>query len=126
MTQSNFKDICILSGTDYNIHANTKKSRSKNSNRNSDMLLYDTLKLFQKYKDEMRNTNTDVTFYNWLQNNTDCISDLELLVKINNMFDLSVDHSSIENFKYIKIINGPVNNNVLHEIMRKDGFIFIT
>ena len=90
------------------------------------MLLYDTLKLFQKYKDEMRNTNTDVTFYNWLQNNTDCISDLELLVKINKMFDLSVDHSSIENFKYIKIINGPVNNNVLHEIMRKDGFIFIT
>ena len=42
------------------------------------------------------------------------------------MFDLSVDHSSIENFKYIKIINGPINNSGLHEIMREDGFIFIT
>lgn len=125
MTHSNFKDICILSGTDYNIHANTKKSRSKN--KNPDISLYDTLKLFQKYKDEMRNTgtNTNTTFYNWLQSNTDCISDLELLQKINKMFDLSTEERGLENFKHIKIINGPINNSGLHEIMREDGFIFI-
>ncbi len=127
MTHVNFKDICILSGTDYNIHANTKKSKSKN--KNIDITLYDTLKLFQKYKEDIRCEeikNNEITFYNWLQNNTDCISDLELLEKINKMFDLSIDHCGLENFKHIKIINGPINSHYLHEIMREDGFIFIT
>ena len=123
MTQNEFRDICILSGTDYNIHANTRNSKAKN--RNQDITLYDTLKLFQKYKDT-NSSNSNNTFYKWLQNNTECISDIELLEKINAMFDLSVQHCNIENFKYIKIMNGPINNICLHEIMREDGFIFVS
>jgi hypothetical protein len=126
MTHENFKDICILSGTDYNIHANTNiiTQGSRSKNKNHDISLYDTLKLFQKYKDER--SNSGQTFYKWLQNNTDYISDLELLEKINKMFDLSVEHCSLDIFKHIKIINGPINNELLHEIMREEGFIFIT
>ena len=126
MTHENFKDICILSGTDYNIHANTNiiTQGSRSKNKNHDISLYDTLKLFQKYKDER--SNNGQTFYKWLQNNTDYISDLELLEKINKMFDLSVEHCSLDIFKHIKIINGPINNELLHEIMREEGFIFIT
>jgi len=122
MTQNEFRDICILSGTDYNIHANTRNIKSKN--RNQDITLYDTLKLFQKYKDD--HYDNKETFYKWLQNNTECISDIELLEKINKMFDLSLHHCNIENFKYIKIMNGPVNNNCLQEIMREEGFIFVS
>lgn len=131
MTHENFKDICILSGTDYNIHANTNiiTQGSRSKKKNHDISLYDTLKLFQKYKDERSNSernNNGQTFYTWLQNNTDYISDLELLEKINKMFDLSVEHHSLDIFKHIKIINGPINNELLHEIMREEGFIFIT
>ena len=139
MTHANFKDICILSGTDYNIHANTMTQGSRSKNKNHDITLYDTLKLFQKYKDERSNSersnsersnserrDNGRTFYQWLQNNTDYISDLELLEKINKMFDLSVEHHSLDVFKHIKIINGPINNELLHEIMREEGFIFIT
>ena len=79
------------------------------------------MKLFYKYKDDKTKGN----FYNWLQNNTDYISDLELLERINKMFDLTDDKCTLENFKYIKIINGPINNVLLQEIMREDGFIFI-
>jgi flap endonuclease-1 len=139
MTHENFKDICILSGTDYNIHANTMTQNSRSKNKNQDINLYDTLKLFQKYKDEQsnnkqgnnkqtnnKNQDNGRTFYQWLQNNTDYISDLELLEKINKMFDLSVEHCSLDVFKHIKIINGQINNKLLHEIMREEGFIFIT
>jgi 5'-3' exonuclease len=121
LTYSEFKEICILSGTDYNIHANT--SISGISKKNKDITLYDTLKLFHKYKDNKDNKdNKDKSFYSWLQNNTDCISDLELLEKINDMFDIT---NKLDNFKNIKIINGPTNTECIHEIMREEGFIFI-
>ena len=129
MTQTDFKDVCILSGTDYNIHANTITQNSKSKHKNNDINLYDTLKLFQKYKDDQGNNekgNNEKTFYQWLQNNTEYISDLELLEKINKMFDLSVEHYNLDVFKHIKIINGPINNDLLHKIMSEEGFIFIT
>jgi len=119
LTHSEFKEICILSGTDYNIHANT--SVSGNAKKNKDITLYDTLKLFHKYKDN-KDKDTKVSFYSWLQSNTEYISDLELLEKINDMFDLT---NKLDNFKNIKIINGPTNTECIHEIMREEGFIFI-
>jgi len=133
MSHTEFKEICILSGTDYNVHANTlhgkgkdngkekNKDKDKIKGKNADINLYETLKLFYKYKDDKTKGN----FYSWLQDNTDYISDLELLERINQMFDLIDDKCSLENFKYIKIINGPINNVLLQEIMREDGFIFI-
>jgi hypothetical protein len=120
LTHTEFKEICILSGTDYNIHANT--SVSGNSKKNQNIALYDTLKLFHKYRDS-KTKDTKDTFYSWLQNNTDYISDLELLTKINGMFDLS---NKLEHFKNVKIINGPTNTECIQEIMREEGFIFIT
>ena len=122
LTQTEFKEICILSGTDYNIHANT--SVSGNTKKNQNIALYDTLKLFHKYRDSKdKAKDTKDTFYSWLQNNTEYISDLELLTKINDMFDLT---DKLEHFKNVKIINGPTNADSIHEIMREEGFIFIT
>jgi hypothetical protein len=142
MSHSEFKEVCVLSGTDYNMHANTLQCKdkdisknlsinvSKSKGKNADINLYETLKLFYKYKGEttiqnMKGKEKDNTkFYHWLQHTTDYISDLELLERINQMFELT-DNSNLENFKYIKIINGPINNTLLQEIMREDGFIFI-
>ena len=133
MSHTEFKEVCILSGTDYNVHANTLQGKGKDKDilkninvnkgkgKNADINLYETLKLFYKYKDDKTKGN----FYNWLQNNTDYISDLELLERINQMFELTDNNGNLENFKYIKIINGPIDNTLLQEIMREDGFIFI-
>ena len=110
MTQTEFKEVCILSGTDYNI----------NANGNSDKVnLRQTIKYFQKYKE----TN-NIGFYNWLIKTTNYITDLELLNKINNMFNLECDHDKLNTFKNIKIANGPIKQDEIENIMKNEDFIF--
>lgn len=112
MSQKEFKEICILSGTDYNINAN-----GNNDKNNLNM----TLKYFRKYQ----NSKSNLEFYNWLTQNTDYISDKDLLQKINNMFDVDYNNENIESFKHIKICNGPIIQNDIKNIMKEEDFIFI-
>ena len=127
LNQKEFREICILSGTDYNINANTSANKGGNS-----LNLHNTLKQFGKYKaSDIKNT----TFYEWLQTNSEYISDLELLEKINTMFDLSLNanananvntkNSKLDAFNSIKILNGPIMIECIQDIMREEGFIFI-
>jgi flap endonuclease-1 len=114
MSQDEFREICVLSGTDYNINANGVNKHEIN--------LEQTLKWFHKYK----KSDTSVTFYTWLNNNTDFISDNELLKKINQMFDLRSYNCNLEIFKKVKIINGYIRSDCIEEIMKDDGFIFVS
>lgn len=116
MTHKEFKEICILSGTDYNIHANGK---------NNDLHLLQVIKLFKKYKtQDSINGNKEKEFYDWLQKNSHCEPDIELLEKINKMFDLTENHFDLDIFKRIKIANGPTIDEQIKEIMKPEGFIF--
>jgi hypothetical protein len=120
ITQRELREICILSGTDYN----SMNDESKNSPN-----LYSTLKLFKKYFKERKNgkIHIDTQFYHWLQENTDYIQDIELLQKIYLMFDLNNKNNSNNNiqvFENIKIINGPIYKEEIIEILKKDGFLF--
>ena len=112
MTQQEFKEICVLSGTDYNINADR-------NNENVSLSL--TLKYFKKFK---KSNKTDVLFYDWLIENTEYISDLNLLNKINEMFNLDVKHYNLDVFREIKIINGPIRQNEIENIMKEEDFIF--
>jgi flap endonuclease-1 len=114
MTQKEFKEICVLSGTDYNMNANGSEKIDK-------VNLNMTLKHFRKYK----NSNSKLSFYHWLNENNDYISDIELLFKINNMFDVDYNNENIESFKNIKICNGPIIDNEIKDIMKEEDFIFI-
>ena len=119
MSQKEFREICVFSGTDYNINANTSK--------NSSSTIYDTIKLFRKYQEQ--NNNRNVSFYDWLKNaeknlNKDYITDLDLLLKINNMFIISIELTNL--FKNIKIANSPIQKDLIKEIMKEDGFMFIS
>ena len=117
MSQKEFKEICILSGTDYNIHANGK---------NNGVNLATAIKLFRLFKSNNSKHETEtLEFYDWLLKNTSHITDIDLLTKINKMFDLSSEHCNLNIFKKIKIMNGPVMKNALQEILREDGFIFV-
>lgn len=118
MTHKEFKEICILSGTDYNLHF--EDSISKNA-----VNLDTTIKHFHKYKSVNKDKDVSVTFYNWLHSTSDYITDLDLLDKINRMFDLNDAHCNLDVFKTIKIVNGPIRQNEIKDIMKEDGFIFV-
>ena len=79
-----------------------------------------TLKQFRKYKSSENAT----IFYKWLQDNTEYISDIELLTKITGMFNLKDNHESLNAFKEIKIINGPIRQDEIESIMEEEDFIF--
>ena len=110
MTQKEFKEICVLSGTDYNINAN---------GNNDSVSLRLTIKHFKKFKD-----SKESNFYDWLTQNTEYINDIELLNKINNMFNLEYDNKKLELFKKIKVVNGPIRQDEIENIMTEEDFIF--
>ena len=112
MTYKDFKEICILSGTDYNINTNNK------------VHLNVTIEHFNNFKKSKNSDNT--TFYDWLQLNTDYISDIHLLNKINNMFSLDCNNEKLDNiFNNIKIANGPIKQQEIENIMKSEDFIFL-
>jgi flap endonuclease-1 len=114
ITQKEFREICILSGTDYNsLNENTKNTHNLNN----------TLKLFKKYFKEKKKGNSK-EFYNWLLENTDYIEDSELLIQIYSMFDLSSNHDKIQIFNSVRIANGHIIKEQIEDILKKDGFIY--
>lgn len=67
-----FREILVLSGTDYNIH--------------SSINLYDAFVKFSEYKRCIKNTRGYPPFYKWLDENTNLVKDLAELNKIYSRF----------------------------------------
>ena len=120
MSQDTFNDIAILSGTDYNL--NEYKSLS------------DTVRLYMKFREwsnlniSKRNINS-VTFYEWLIENTNYISNIDSLQHVRQMFDLSVyleknreEIKQIIDFVPFKLKD--VDFEKLKDVLYDDGFIF--
>jgi 5'-3' exonuclease len=111
INQKELRDICVLSGTDYNIE-------SGDSNTNT---LNNILKYFKKY----HKSKPTIDFYHWIMlNYEDIITDYDLLKNIYDMFDLSINHYDIKIFEKIKIINGPIMHEEIKKILKTDGFLF--
>jgi len=103
-----FKEICIISGTDY--------SNSINSNN---INLYKTFEYFKVYK---TTNNSNANFYEWLENNSDYINNIYKLYSIYNIF--KTDNINLKKIK-INIKIQEVNIRKVEEIMKPEGFIFI-
>ena len=112
ISQKEMREICVLSGTDYN-------SLDENDNVTS---LNTTLKYFKKYHKE----KTDVDFYDWLTvRKKNYIKNRILLLKINDMFDLSGDN--VKNNMMVEDIlieTGEINKKAMNDILKEDGFVF--
>jgi flap endonuclease-1 len=106
MNFNDFKNICIISGTDYNIHNNND--------------LTNTLKYFKKYRKSKEKKNN---FLSWLEDNTDYINGLEVR-EISKLFNID-DVPELTNCLKTKIINSPINISNLKSILEKEDFIFV-
>ena len=137
MTMSEFREICVLSGTDYTHIPNivdVEKS-SIELNGQGKMLNFHlklALKLFKQYKkcvEEADETGGIVAadFYTWLHHNCKTVNprlkfDYNSTVEIHDMFDTS-------NFKMGKLTRANLNtasidHELLHKVMDHENFIF--
>lgn len=105
MNFNDFKSICIISGTDYNI--------------NNENDLTKTLKYFKKFK----KSKVKTTFLNWLDQNTNYIDYMEI-INIIDLFDLDNDNE-LKNCLKTKIKNSEINISNLKNILSKEDFIFV-
>ena len=114
LTLDEFRSICIVSGTDYNIGNDDKSGNN----------LIKTLKYFKKYKKcEEGEKNNDCLFYDWLDKNTTYTSDIIDLYTIDSLFTLD-NMIEYKQYEKIKIVNGPINKSNLITVMEKENFIF--
>lgn len=102
MEEKLFREIMVISGTDYNINKETS--------------LYETIKWYYKYKEAGKNAN----FYEWLFQNSSYVKNQEMLLKVYSMFLLHDDY----HFDYTSK-NTEKNMEKIKEIMEKEGFIFV-
>ena len=108
ITQKELREICILSGTDYNLDCVDNNA------------LTNTLKHFKKY----HKTKSGLGFYEWLNiNRVGVIKDFGLLNKINEIFDLTINNYNSKMFDKMKTGNGRINTDDLAIILKTVGFL---
>jgi hypothetical protein len=108
ITNTDFKKICVVSGTDYNINNTQETSLPK------------TVELYNTYKNKHKTTDS---FYDWLIKNTDYIKDVNKLHHTLSMFDLS--KINIDKYKHVKIANSRINEYELRQFLKDYDFIFV-
>lgn len=121
MPFTDFKDALILSGTDYNIHANEE----------GEVNVLTTMQWYDRYKySNNPYSPTRVSFYDWLEGNTDYLKDRAKLDGVHKMFDLTLYATNHAEFireitsTMIPFKNKLIQMTKLKEIMESDGFIF--
>ncbi len=112
MKMQDFRQICVLSGTDYNM---------MNENVN---YLRETIELFQDYQNKLTSKENYDNFYDWILKNTNYIKDINILNKIYKMFDLNANENLCL-FDKICIMDGPTNRENVIKILEDEGFFFI-
>lgn len=108
LTFNEFKEICILAGTDYN-------------NGNKEINLLKAIELFNQFKNfKLRNIKFKEDFYTWISEYHNYIDNIFELYNICNMF--KTDTISIKKFKIS--ISNKIDYDGIKKIMEPHGFIF--
>lgn len=110
MSMDEFREITVLSGTDYNIHNKTT--------------LHDTIHWFSKFKKTTKkNTSSPGSFYQWLLENTKYITDYDELMNQYQMFIIKMtDFEYLQNMSF-KLL--PIQKTELRKFLKNYGFIFV-
>ena len=107
MTQNELREICILSGTDYNLLECNKCN------------LYTIIHYFNKYKKSLK----DISFYTWLENNTNYNFDACKAHSIFCMFEML--DVNIKKYDCHRIRNSAINKEEIRNFLKKYNFIFL-
>ena len=118
VTQKELREICVISGTDYNYNNDNNNDNNKDNDDNPS--LYKTLSYFKKYHKE----KPEIMFYDWLKTKTDYVKDYEKLLYIYSLFDLNNKQNKLAVFENIKIMNGQIIKEDVKNIIKVEGFIF--
>ena len=105
-----FKEICIISGTDYNL-----------TTRNNNTNLYITLKYYYYFKNIPLKYNK-LEFYTWLDKTSDYIDNIYNLYNIYNMF--TTEDICLKKYN-IHLNKKKINTAKIKELMIPEGFIFL-
>ena len=139
VTFKEFKEICIISGTDYSHKTETQKTKKtektekikktektektekiKKTETNRPINLFTTFEYFKQYKDD--NNEKGINFYEWLEANTDYIANIYQLYSIFNLF--GTDNVNLKKIKLDATVK-KLNMDEIKEIMIPEGFIFV-
>jgi hypothetical protein len=135
ITMTEFRQICVVSGTDYNCHSTsaTAMQSHSHSHSHSQLHLKLTLKLFKQYKkciQEAAETNDIVAtdFYTWLHHNCGTINprlkfDHAAITSIDEMFDMT--HVKLKQFPANVNVNKIIDHELLRKVMAHENFIFV-
>jgi flap endonuclease-1 len=110
INQKEFREMCVLSGTDYN----------NLNNSDNGPTFQKTTKLFKKYK----KSNENISFYEWIQKNVEnYIADYDLLKNIYSIFDLA-NNEQLKICDKIRVTISNIDSEKMRIILKEDGFIF--
>ena len=137
MTMTEFRQICVVSGTDYTIAESTENATSTVDGNHAKMFnlhLKLTLKLFKQYKKcvkEAEETDGIVAtdFYTWLHYNHRAINprlkfNYNATIEIHDMFE--TPNLKIPKSTCVATINPPtIDYELLHDVMSHENFIFV-
>jgi flap endonuclease-1 len=107
LTFDEFKMICIISGTDYNIESN------------NDTTIYEIIKFYNKYKKQ----KISESFVEWLKTNNK-INDDDSYDNIKDLFDIQNSDNS-DSIQKINIKNLSIKKDDVENCMKKYNFIFV-
>lgn len=120
---THFKEICVISGTDYTCHYNDSVS----SNSINPINFHKTLQYYENYKLYINDQNENEkknSFYDWINEHTNYINNYESLQKIYNMF--SLDDIKVDKFiNSHSLSNDTFCKNKLNEFLEKYDFVFV-
>jgi flap endonuclease-1 len=112
LDEKTFRDIMVLSGTDYNINSNTS--------------LYETIRWYYEYNKCMKRDAREEKpeFNEWLTKNTKYVDNLNGLKKINDMFVLE-NYEFLEEWCDYEHVKKSINMKGLVDALTPYGFIFV-
>jgi 5'-3' exonuclease len=97
LTMENFRDMCIISGTDYN---------------NSQINIFKLYDIIKRY-------DASINFKKYLiENNYISMEEYEKCIEINTIYNLNSSHV-LKNYKYMTIRNKYINNRKLREVLQR-------
>ena len=118
MTQQEFREICVLSGTDYNYKASRDTSLQKT------FMYYNNYMKWKNSQSEFYQDDAQSEFYQWLMQHTKYITDYKKLIETLKMFDIAnLEYSPDIGVNTIGANTG--NKKNLHEFLKKFNFIFM-